>query len=395
MDEKNNLNDNVIQEEIINDDVINLKESRDPEASNTSINLDQIHSKQKDNSENVIKKVNVHSRFISVSKNTNTMNDDLLVDDSRDDEFDLIINDKTKTTLIEKCATIPRRSSETEVLVKKGRFTIIREADNKFSTSRTGESNNNKSFPSSYSSYSSTTSQSCCSSCSSLPVSLFESSDSLTFKGTTKIRKNNDQFTLAHIYSNSPLSSFSPYYSNSQMCSSPLSLSFASHSNYHFNNKNLRRASDSVAHHYNFSSQHDNTSYNNKQPTLPSQNSPIILQHNLSYSPTSSPQISPDTTPTSTLISPISKSTSSTSTVIKPITQQNQSNRDSTSFPDIPHTPHSTTSTISTTTSIVSTPSGRIFELEGSYFPNNSVSPSSTGSNGSKRRRKFIIETCE
>lgn len=378
----NNENNNLVKEIIINDnnidDNIIEEDSRDLdiESSSKSINIDQIQSIKQDFSENLVKKPS--SRFISIS---NTKNIDSL-NISRDDEFDLY--DKSKMTLIEKCATIPRRSSETEVLIKKGRFTIIREANNNnYSISRSGESN--KSLPSSYSS--------CSSSCSSLPVSLFESPD--FFKGSTKIRKNNDHLLLTSFHSNSPLSSISPYFSNSQMCSSPLSSSFTFHSEN--NNKNPRRASDSVAHHYKISSQHDNISNNKQLSIIPLQRSHIIHQH----SPTSSPHTSPNTTPTSTLVSPLSKSFSSTSTIIKPNntqsnTHSNQSNRDSNSYPD---TPHSTTSTISTTTSIVSTPSGRIFELEGSYFPNNSVSPSSSGSNNnnlsSKRRRKFIIETFE
>ncbi|CAG8654540.1 12284_t:CDS:2 [Rhizophagus irregularis] len=289
----------------------------DIESSSKSINIDQIQSIKQDNSENLVKKPS--SRFISIS---NTKNIDSL-NISRDDEFDLY--DKSKMTLIEKCATIPRRSSETEVLIKKGRFTIIREANNNnYSISRSGES-------------------------------------------STKIRKNTDHLLLTSFHSNSPLSSNSPYFSNSQMCSSPLSSSFTFHSEN--NNKNPRRASDSVAHHYKISSQHDNISNHKQLSIIPLQRSHIIHQH----SPTSSPHTSPNTTPTSTLVSPLSKSFSSISTIIKPNntqsnTHSNQSNR-------------------------------RIFELEGSYFPNNSVSPSSSGSNNnnlsSKRRRKFIIETFE
>lgn len=371
----NNENNNIVKEIIDDNDNIMVKleeDSRDLviESSSNSINIDQIQSIKQDNSENLVKKAS--SRFISISNTKNIDSPNI----SRDDEFDL--NDKSKMTLLEKCATIPRRSSETEVLIKKGRFTVIREANNNYSISRSYESN--KSLPSSYSS--------CSSSCSSLPVSLFESPVSL--KGSTKIRKNSDHLVLtSSIHSNSPLSSISPCFSNSQMCSSPLSSSFTFHSENI--NKNPRRASDSVAHHYKISSQHDNISNNKQLSIIPlQQRSHVIHQH----SPTSSPHTSPNTTPTSTLVSPLSKSFSSTSTIIKP--NNTQSNRDSNPYPD---TPHSTTSTISTTTSIVSTHSGRIFELEGSYFPNNSVSPSSPVSNNnnlsSKRRRKFIIETCE
>jgi hypothetical protein len=386
-DENNVINDNnlnnviKVTSETIDDD-IKLVNSHDLDVKTSttkSINIDQNQSIKEDNSENLVKKVNTPpSRFISISNTKNIIND------SRDDEFDL--NDKTKLTLIEKCATIPRRSSETEVLIKKGRFTIIREAENNFTFSRTGE--NNKSLPSSYSS--------CSSSCSSLPVSLFESPDSL--KGSIKIRKNIDPLILASIHSNSPLSSVSPYFSNTQICSSPLSSSFTFNSDN--NNKNPRRASDSIAHHF----RHDNISNNKQLSIIHSQKSHVILKH----SPTSSPHTSPNSTPTSTLVSPISKPSSTiiksnntssisqsnnTSSTPQSNTQSNHhSNHDSNhSYPD---TPHSTTSTISTTTSIVSAPSGRIFELEGSYFPNNSVSPSSpVSNNSSKRRRKFIIET--
>ncbi|CAI2170919.1 9667_t:CDS:2 [Funneliformis geosporum] len=298
-----------------------------------------IKSNQKNDSENVAEKVHVISRFISTKADDS---DILLQEDSLDEEFDNVENDKTKTTLIERYAIIPRRSSETEVLARKGRFTIIREADNNNNvSSRTGESR--KSLSSSYSSCC-TISQSRSSSCSSLLVSLSDSPDSPVFKGSIKIR------------SHEQLSPISTYYSNSPIYSSPLSSNY-----YHYNSKSPRRASDSFAHHQNNLVQFNNkslpSSYPSHKPTLyilstslPRQN--FISQNTTCSSPTSLPQLSP--APTPTLIS--------------------------SSLKQYPFT----------------TPSGRKFELEGSYFPNNSTSSSGSNNNfGSKRRRQFIIETFE
>ncbi|CAG8528038.1 8510_t:CDS:2 [Funneliformis caledonium] len=313
---------------------------------------------QKNDSENVVAKVHITSRFIS------TKADVPLKEDFRDEEIDFVENDKTKTTLIERCATIPRRSSETEVLARKGRFTIIREGDNNNNvSSRTGEGY--KSLSSSYSSCC-TISQSRSSSSSSLPVSLSELPDSPSFKGSIRIK------------SHEQLSPISPYYLNSPICSSPLSSNY-----YYYNSLSPRRASDSFAHHQ------SNLVYFNNKSLPSSQSYPCYNKPTLYITPLPKPHSSPIPIPTPILVSSSLKQSPFTSTFNRP---NSVNSRDSLSLPD---TPYSSTST-TTTTSIVSTPSGRKFELEGSYFSNNSTfSPGSNNNFGPKRRRKFIVETFE